>query len=154
MDDSDVPLKYCGRLLVKKFLLTGLPKNLIDDKSCRVSVKSSSILCLSSIVKLYPQILLEYLDKTVNVPEKEVDQGISDIVLYWDHADPQLRGHIRILVANFLESVIIRSRGNYHEWLKQYSNNEEKSDLRFDQLITMFKGVSLLFDNTNSWCHN
>ncbi|XP_044753476.1 huntingtin isoform X2 [Coccinella septempunctata] len=138
-EDPDVPLKYCGRLLVKSFLLKGVPNNLINDKLCRVSVKSSALTCLSSIGKIYPQILLEYLDKTVDKPQKDIDQAISDILLYCDHHDPQLRGHTRILLANFLVSVIIKSRGHYDDWLREHSKDEENSDLNFDALVTSFK---------------
>ncbi|XP_045472991.1 huntingtin [Harmonia axyridis] len=135
--DQDVPLKYCSRLLAKSFLLTGVPNNLIGDKSCRVSVKSSAISCFASILRLYPQIFLEYLDKTVNLPQKDVDQRISDILKYSSHHDPQLRGHTRILVANYLVSVIIQSRGHYSNWLEIHSH-EEDSNLKFENLVKTF----------------
>ncbi|XP_038219455.1 huntingtin-like [Zerene cesonia] len=61
--DDDVRLKYCARLLVYKFLLTGCRGQLVSDRSVRVSVKSSALSCLAEILRLYPQIATLYLDK-------------------------------------------------------------------------------------------
>ncbi|CAG5014195.1 unnamed protein product [Parnassius apollo] len=61
--DDDVVLKYCVRLLASKFLLTGNKGGIIPDRSVRVSVKASSLTCLSEILRIYPQAMTMYLDK-------------------------------------------------------------------------------------------
>lgn len=107
--DRDVPLLYCARLIVKSFLLAGNSSVCIPDKTVRVSVKSLALTCLSSITHIYPNYLFCYLDK--NCAEKNFknvsDQQMSDIFLYADHSDPQLRGATRILIGNFIKTVLI-----------------------------------------------
>ncbi|XP_026323129.1 huntingtin [Hyposmocoma kahamanoa] len=65
--DDDIPLKFCARLLASKFLLTGNKGDLIPDRSVRVSVKASTLNCLSEILTLYPQAMTMYLDKDADV---------------------------------------------------------------------------------------
>ncbi|KAL3269433.1 hypothetical protein HHI36_008503 [Cryptolaemus montrouzieri] len=144
--DQDVALKYCGRLLVKSFLLTGVPAHLITDKNCRISVKSSAISCLSSILRLYPKFLHEYLDKRVIEPEEGKDQTISEILSYSSHSDPQLRGYTRILIANYIVSVVTQSRGQYNNWIKE-NLNVKHVILKFEELTSIF--VSGLEDQSS-----
>ncbi|XP_052745094.1 huntingtin isoform X2 [Bicyclus anynana] len=65
--DDDVRLKYCSRLLVSKFLLTGNKGGIISDRIVRVSVKSSALSCISVIMQLYPQAATLYLDKDADL---------------------------------------------------------------------------------------
>ncbi|XP_039760461.1 huntingtin isoform X2 [Pararge aegeria] len=65
--DDDVRLKYCSRLLVSKFLLTGNKGGIISDRNVRVSVKSSALSCISIIMQLYPQAATLYLDKEADL---------------------------------------------------------------------------------------
>ncbi|XP_034837246.2 huntingtin isoform X1 [Maniola hyperantus] len=65
--DDDVRLKYCVRLLVSKFLLTGNKGGIISDRSVRVSVKSSALSCISVIMQLYPQAATLYVDKDADL---------------------------------------------------------------------------------------
>ncbi|CAK1594401.1 unnamed protein product [Parnassius mnemosyne] len=65
--DDDVVLKYCARLLASKFLLTGNKGGVIPDRSVRVSVKASSLTCLSEILRIYPQAMTMYLDKDADL---------------------------------------------------------------------------------------
>ncbi|CAH0721013.1 unnamed protein product, partial [Brenthis ino] len=67
LTDEDVRLKYCGRLLISKFLLTGNKGGVISDRSVRVSVKSSALSCLSVILQIYPQLITFYLDKDADL---------------------------------------------------------------------------------------
>ncbi|CAH0556043.1 unnamed protein product [Brassicogethes aeneus] len=136
--DKDPNIIYCARLIVKSFLLTGVPTCLVSDKVTRVSVKSLALTCLSSIVKLYPSILLIYLDKNV----KSVNQEISDIFLFGDHPDPQLRGVVRTIISNFVKTVIVESNGNYMEWINANIIVENKSIFYMEKMVQMLtKGL-------------
>ncbi|CAG9118639.1 unnamed protein product [Plutella xylostella] len=75
--DEDSALKYCARLLVSKFILTGYKGGLIPDRSVRVSVKASALNCLSEILRLYPQAMTAYLDKEVDIKSHNVS-GASE----------------------------------------------------------------------------
>ncbi|XP_017781525.1 PREDICTED: huntingtin [Nicrophorus vespilloides] len=109
--DKAVPLIYCGRLLTKQFLLNGVPGKLIPDKKVRVSTKNLALTCLSSIVQIYPQIVVVHLDRKVTT------QRISDVLIFANHGDPQLRGQVRILISNFIRAVLVLSNGDYQCWI-------------------------------------
>ncbi|KAK9879932.1 hypothetical protein WA026_008441 [Henosepilachna vigintioctopunctata] len=136
-NDKDIPLKYVSRLLAKSYLLTGTPGYILSDHNCRISVKSSAMTCLSSILRIYPNILLEYLNKNVTIPQTEADQRMSDIVLFASHNDPQLRGTTRLLIAKYIVSVISENKGLYDRWLDD--NSVERNDcLRLKNLLSIF----------------
>ncbi|XP_046737508.1 huntingtin isoform X1 [Diprion similis] len=109
--DADVPLKYCCRYLVSSFLLTGIPGQLIPDKIFRVSVKSLALTCIGHILRLYPNLLLSTMDKT---PNSNVEQQyISDILLFANHSDPQIRGNVAMVIGYFLKAVFLQSGDKY-----------------------------------------
>ncbi|KAF5273906.1 hypothetical protein FQA39_LY01021 [Lamprigera yunnana] len=142
--DKDVPLNYCTRLIVKSFLLNGLPNTMISDKKVRVSVKSLSLTCLGTIISTYPKVLLTYLDKShlKDMQESSYKQPISDVLQYKDHTDPQLRGSIRIIIGNFLKSVILKSFDNYQIWVKQNSVVDDNKTFELSSLINILvKGL-------------
>lgn len=127
--DKNIPLIYCARFITKNFLLSGSPNILIPDKIVRVSVKSLALTCLSTIVGLYPQIFVQYLDKT------QKSQQISDVLFYATHTDPQLRGTIRILIASFLKAVLISNSGDYSGWIEKKCFVENKDIFIIERLI-------------------
>lgn len=141
--DKAISLEYCCRLIVKSFLLTGCPTNLIPDKNVRISVKSLALMCVTNIVQYYPNVLLFYLDKngakSVDAKSDDVKQRIADILMFIDHCDPQLRGSVICLIGNFIKAVLISAQSNYGEWLKR---NCEHSFLELDNLMNMFIKVS------------
>ncbi|KAJ8959892.1 hypothetical protein NQ318_011628 [Aromia moschata] len=140
--DKDVPLIYCTRVIAKLFLLSGSPKTCIPDKRVRVSVKSLALSCLSSIFLIYPSGVLLYLDKSYcgdsKVTNKRISsQRISELLLLKDHADPQLRGNVRMLVANFLKAVLTSSEGDYEKWLTINSSREPPTSLSMEELVKL-----------------
>lgn len=114
LDDDDVPMKYCCRYLVSSFLLTGNPGELIPDKSFRVSVKSLALTCFGHILRLYPNVFFDTLVKPVKI-DSEGDNGqlISDVLLYADHQDPQIRGNVSMIIGYLLHSIFIQHRGSF-----------------------------------------
>lgn len=141
--DKSVPLEYCFRHIVKTLLLTGHPSTLIPDKNVRISVKSLALTCLSSILQYFPRILLYNLDKRARVGAKDV-QKLSDILLYIDHNDPQLRGNVTCLVGVFIKSVLLNAQADYEKWLKDNSDEEDKI-LHLDNIISLLIKVNILF---------
>ncbi|XP_025834519.1 huntingtin-like [Agrilus planipennis] len=139
-NDKDVPLLYCIRLLSKSFLLAGKMGSLIPDKNMRVSVKSLTLTCLSTIARLYPEGFFQSLDKNEDGGTEK--QYISDVLLYSDHSDPQLRGSVRSFVASFIETVIVNSGNDYKEWILKHSLSTEGNVFDIKNLIkVLVKGL-------------
>lgn len=113
LTDHDVALRYCSRLLVSSFLLTGSPKQLISDKLCRVSVKSLALTCLGNILKFYPEIFKDTLAKSPSKHEEK--QMISDVLLFADHSDPQIRGNLGMLIGYFLQGMLASNKTFFEE---------------------------------------
>ncbi|KAL0277158.1 UNVERIFIED_CONTAM: hypothetical protein PYX00_004532 [Menopon gallinae] len=131
--DEAIPLIYCARHLAASFLLGGTKSCLRSDRSVRVSVKSLALCCISSIVKLYPMVLRINLAKSNSQTH---DQGMKDIVLFSDHPDPQIRGHLSVLVASYINSALLESYGSEYFWV--YKDDY----LCFNNLLDIvFKGL-------------
>ncbi|XP_076265784.1 huntingtin isoform X2 [Rhynchophorus ferrugineus] len=125
--DKNVSLSYCARLIIKSFLLCGVAGKCISDKTVRVSVKSSALCCLSSIFRLYPQVFFQYLNKNgTNDSKSQLSkishQKISDILLFSEHSDPQLRGNIRMIVSDLISAILLESNLDFDLWIKNNIN--------------------------------
>ncbi|XP_057330586.1 huntingtin [Microplitis mediator] len=136
-NDSDVPLKYCCRYLASTFLLGGTPGQLVPDEVFRVSVKSLALTCIGAIVRLYPDIFFKRLEKKFNVNETD-DQMVSDVLLYAEHCDPQLRGNVSMIVAYLLNTVYIKYRVSYNEFRTRISQGQETEFHKLEYLIGIF----------------
>jgi len=64
IDDFDVPLVHCVRLLCSSFLLTGHKQGLLPDRLVRVSVKTLALGCVGAAVSLHPAVFLVRLHKS------------------------------------------------------------------------------------------
>lgn len=133
---------YSIRLIAKHFLLTGFPGLLIPDKIVRVSVKSLALTCLGTTFHLYPEGFLRYLSKNIDSIATETDeQQLSDVLLYWNHPDPQLRGGTRILIASFLKASVIQSGGNFCQWLKDNGAPNQTDVFNMKELVKIITKV-------------
>lgn len=144
IDDSDVPLKYCCRYLSSTFLLTGTPGQLVPDELFRVSVKSLALTSIGAIVGLYPNIFLMTLEKKLDVNEKD-DQMISDVLLYAEHCDPQLRGNVPMVIGYFLNTIYIKYQVSYNEFKAEFSQMRECKFHQLEYLIKIFAKVLIIF---------
>ncbi|XP_060528068.1 huntingtin [Cylas formicarius] len=118
--EMSVPLLYCTRFITKSFLLSGVPKRYVSDKLVRVSVKASALSCLSSVFRIYPAGFFQFLDKNCNSVSKGYrvsPQRISEIVLFADHPDLQLRGALRSLIANLIVAILHESGKEFDVWI-------------------------------------
>lgn len=99
-------------------------------------------MCMSNIVQYYPQVMLFYLDKNsaknADAKREEI-QRISDILLFINHQDPQLRGNVTCLIGNFIKAVLISAQNDYGKWLR---DNCDDGFLELDNLMKMFIKVS------------
>ncbi|XP_018571399.1 huntingtin [Anoplophora glabripennis] len=141
--DNHTPLLYCTRLITKLFLLSGTPQTCLPDKLVRVSVKSLALSCLSSIFLIYPSGFLANLDKHYSdcsklTNKKICSQQISDVLLFKCHNDPQLRGAVRNLTANFIKAVLISSEGDYEKWILDNVGAGRTVNFSIAELIKIF----------------
>ncbi|XP_008206342.1 huntingtin isoform X2 [Nasonia vitripennis] len=134
--DNDVSLHYCCRFLVSSFLLTGSPGQLIPDKHFRVSVKSLALTCVGNMLKLYPKMLYDSLKKIPRKdPQVEDRQMISDILLFFKHSDPQIRGNVLLAVGYFLQGIFLQNNGCF-------SKESSESSVTIENLIQLIlKGL-------------
>ncbi|XP_043203807.1 huntingtin-like [Amphibalanus amphitrite] len=107
LTDGGIPLIYCCRLLVSRYLLTGVPKGIRGDREVRVSIKVLCVTCISAAVSLAPDILSLPLliDKD---PESAECQYLWDVLLFVDDADPQLRGAVSLLIGTYLRAAALQ----------------------------------------------
>lgn len=148
--DKSPPLEYCCRFITKSFLLTGCPMHLVPDKQVRISVKSLALSCLSSVINYFPQCLLLYLDKGAknldSAKSIECKQKISDVLLFIDHPDPQLRGCITSLIGNFIKSVLLHAQNDYNKWLNDYGDNFDSLEFEYlMKLIIKVINIKIMF---------
>lgn len=145
--DATNPIVYSTRLITKLFLLSGSPGNYISDKLVRVSVKYLAISCLSSLLELYPEGLFMYLDKTYSPHMKSSirisDQKISDVMLFEDHPDPQIRGAVINMLGNYLRVVNNLCEEEYDHWIETNSENGEGNSVKMQSIVNIFvKGLN------------
>lgn len=122
--DPDIPLKFCCRYLVSSFLLTGNVGHVIPDKYFRVSVKSLALTCVAYILKLCPNLFLIPVAKESNSTENE--QMITDILLFANHPDPQIRGNISIIIGTFLKSIYTQYGGSFKKFETEMINKKQR----------------------------
>ncbi|XP_034944553.1 huntingtin [Chelonus insularis] len=143
--DQDVPLKYLCRYLASSFLLAGSPGQLISDELFRVSVKSLTLTCIGTIVRLYPEIFLNTLEKEPKCrSENNYYQMISDVLLFAEHSDPQLRGNVSIIIGYYLNTIYAKYRVSYHTFELQIGDQKRHYDtINLDSLIEiMMKAIN------------
>uniref|UniRef100_A0A6P6Y7E8 Huntingtin-like n=1 Tax=Dermatophagoides pteronyssinus TaxID=6956 RepID=A0A6P6Y7E8_DERPT len=109
--------EHVGKLICLKYLLKGQSGQLMTDTEVRVAIKSLSLSCLTSIVQHCPKILL---DKIVH--KKTSQQLINDILLYSTHSDPNIRGHIAMIIGKYLQH-----------------NNNNNDELSLDSLLNLLE---------------
>lgn len=133
--DNEISLRYCCRFLVSSFLLTGSPGELIPDKHFRVSVKSLALTCFGNILKLYPKMLFASLKKVPRKdPRVEDRQMISDILLFFEHPDPQIRGNVLLAVGYFLQGIFSQNNGCF-------SKESSESSVTIENLMQLILKV-------------
>ena len=137
---ADVPLKYCCRYLASSFLLTGKVGQLIPDKVFRVSVKSLALTCIANILRICPSLFFTTVART---PTEEYRQTISEILLFANHSDPQLRGNVSTIIGFFLKSFFIENGGSFENMeIKIFERDFGKSGL-LQELINLILKVRL-----------
>ncbi|XP_066998979.2 huntingtin [Anabrus simplex] len=122
--DSDVPLVYCARHLASAFLLTGCAGHVMPDRNVRVSIKALALGCIAAIVRLMPSVFLLYLDRNKVLGEDSLEgmvrcQPMSDLLLFADHVDPQLRGITSTVIGSLIKSVLLQNGGGFKQWLER-----------------------------------
>ncbi|KZC07761.1 Huntingtin [Dufourea novaeangliae] len=133
--DSDIPLKFCCRYLVSSFLLTGNVGHITPDKYFRVSVKSLALNCLASIIKLCPNLFLMPVSKESS--NTETEQMITDILLFANHPDPQIRGNISIIIGTFLKSVFTQYGGSFKNFETEVAKTKAYSNVSLENLVKL-----------------
>ncbi|XP_049777630.1 huntingtin [Schistocerca cancellata] len=145
--DSDIPLIYCARHLAASFLLTGVTGHTMPDKSVRVSVKALALSCISSIVRLAPDIILLPVDKVKQLSEGA--QPLTDVLLFSDHVDPQLRGVTNLIVGNFMRSILTKHTKSFGDVMK---DSKAPKNIILPYLITLL--IKGLRDESSICCRH
>lgn len=70
---SQTMISYAVRLISSKYLLKGIPNELIDDGEVRVSIKNLSLIAIGHCIALCPSVLRMTLEQ-----DNEIDAPISD----------------------------------------------------------------------------
>ncbi|XP_031845695.1 huntingtin isoform X2 [Nomia melanderi] len=134
--DPDIPLKFCSRYLVSSFLLTGNVGHVMPDKYFRVSVKSLALNCLAYILKLCPNLFLMPVAKeSSNSIENE--QTITDILLFANHPDPQIRGNISMIIGTFLKSVFTQYGGSFKSFEAEIAKTKSYGSVSLENLVKL-----------------
>lgn len=63
LQEEEVALVHCCRLLAHHFLLKGVTGGFWDDAEVRVSAKALALSCLAALFALHPQAIRIHLDK-------------------------------------------------------------------------------------------
>lgn len=53
----------------------------------------------------------------ISVCDSNSVQILSDVLLFANHPDPQLRGITSTVIGCLLHSALVRSGGNFHKWV-------------------------------------
>lgn len=101
----------------------------------RISVKNLALTCLSTVVQIYPHVLLKYLEK------QKSTQQLSDVFLYATHPDPQLRGVVRVLIAAFIKAVLIENSGNYKDFIETHNAVNDCDFFKIEHLMGILMKV-------------
>ncbi|TSK22543.1 Huntingtin [Bagarius yarrelli] len=117
-DPTEAPLVHCVRLLSASFLLTGQRNGLVPDKEVRVSVKALAVGCVGAAAALLPETFFSrlYLEPLDGQQTDEL-QYISDVLLYIEHGDPQIRGATAILCGALIQAILFKTRFSTESWL-------------------------------------
>lgn len=97
---------------------------------------------------MYPYGFLANLDKHYSdssklTNKKICSQQISDVLLFKCHSDPQLRGAVRTLTANFIKAVLVLSEGDYGKWILDNVGIGRTINFSITELIQIFIEVNL-----------
>ncbi|KAJ6637731.1 Huntingtin [Pseudolycoriella hygida] len=82
-------------------------------------------------------------EKQSDVPEEEkFDQNIEDVVLYFNHHDPSLRGNVQSIIGNFIAAVLEEYK-SLDEFRKTFCSNTENKFINLNLLLkVLMKGLS------------
>ena len=96
-------------------------------------MKSLSLGCLAAVTALYPQSML--IKVHLHSSSAGELQDCKDVMLYTNHSDPQLRGGVALLIANFISSTLTQSAGRFDKWIKQYGQKGTCNFMLLDILV-------------------
>lgn len=115
-------------------------------------MKHLALSCLSSIFQLYPAGLFIWLDR--NYSKHSTNKGISsqnvsDIFLFMNHSDPQLRGAVRNLIANYVKTIAHHSEDGSEKCLETYASTGQATMLKGQDLVDIFVKVNtkIIYDS-------
>ncbi|KAK2585924.1 hypothetical protein KPH14_010508 [Odynerus spinipes] len=145
--DSDMPVKFCCRYLVSSFLLTGSAGHLMPDKLFRVSVKCLALTCVANIIRLYPDLLLMTVAKDSTTTDKQM---MTDILLFANHSDPQIRANVSIIIGSFLKTVFMQYGGSFKNFQTQSSSDKAYEHALLENMIKLF--IKGLEDDSATTC--
>ncbi|XP_028391517.1 LOW QUALITY PROTEIN: huntingtin-like [Dendronephthya gigantea] len=140
-----VPLLHCARVMCS-FLLSGKSGEILSDRKVRVSVKSLALNCLGAIFKIYPQVFLARVlpaGEGEETGDESYQQMIREVLLYVEHHDPTIRGSLAVLLGNFINSSLVRSRYDFETWSSDVCDQLNTDHVKIDDLLGVLEKILL-----------
>lgn len=82
------------------------------------------------------------VDTIQDFDEEKSDQSVEDILLYFNHPDPSLRGNVQSIIGNFIVAVM-EDYGNVDAFCEKYINDDEKKFINLHLLLKVLIQVRL-----------
>ncbi|KAK7570769.1 hypothetical protein V9T40_010136 [Parthenolecanium corni] len=119
-DENEIPLQYCARFLVTRFLISDKNDSV---RPTRVSVMSLALNCLAQIMKIYP--MSGFISV---VKDKEIYEDFANllevVLSHASHSDQQIRGLVRVVIGNFISASLVE---DYYLLIESNTNILTKS---------------------------
>ena len=120
--EFELPAAYFVRLVAQKYLLDGKHQLLKSDKDVKIFIKAIAIECITNVVTILPDVLLLPLEGQLKNNNSET-QYLLDLLLFINHSDDKMKTQIILLIGNLINTVLLKSDGNYEKWLQKKSNS-------------------------------
>lgn len=96
---------------------------------------------MAYILRLCPNLFLIPVAKESNSNENE--QMITDILLFANHPDPQIRGNVSIIIGTFLKSIYIQYGGSFKKFEEEIAN-KIRGIISLENLIKLLLKVNFI----------
>lgn len=125
----------------------GMSTSSIDEFLSPLSDSSASSLKTSKVPAKSPNKVpvasrLTVKETQHDMESERLDQNIEDILLYFNHHDPSLRGNVQSIVGNFIVTVLEDHR-NLHEFRERFFCNVENKFVSLNLLLNVLMQVRL-----------
>lgn len=108
-----------------------------ENNNAKLSKELDKVLSKSDYVekKSHRMKTTPLITRTVIKSFVKSEQSICEILLFYNHNDPILRGNVQILIGNFIKAIHTGNQ-NYNKFIETYTNNKEViSFMNYNRLL-------------------